>query len=155
VSDVAPVDSRPDTYKHIGVVREMVTTCIIELLHRAANHDRSKLAAPEREMYDVFTPRLAHSTYGSDEYKGFLKEMGFALQHHYETNRHHPEHFSEGIKGMNLIDLVEMICDWAAASKRHDDGDVRRSIDINQERFGYSDELKQILHNTIDDLELA
>jgi hypothetical protein len=42
-----------------------------------------------------------------------------------------------------------MLCDWKAATLRHDDGDIRRSIEINQERFGYSDELKQILINTL------
>jgi len=30
-------------------------------------------------------------TYGSDEYKECLKQMGVALRHHYLHNRHHPE----------------------------------------------------------------
>lgn len=145
-------DSRPDTYAHITLVRAFLTDVVNELLVRACEHDRSKLEDPEIGMYDEFTPRLAGSTYGSDEYRGFLKEMGPALQHHYEANRHHPEHFTEGIRDMNLIDLVEMACDWIAASRRHDDGDPHRSIDINQERFGYSDDIKQILHNTVDAL---
>ena len=51
---------------------------------------------------------------------------------------------------MNLVDLIEMICDWKAASERHADGDIYKSIEINQKRFGYSDELKQILKNTIE-----
>jgi hypothetical protein len=41
-----------------------------------------------------------------------------------------------------------MICDWLAAVKRHKDGDIFRSIEVNQERFGYSDEIKEILKNT-------
>ena len=57
------------------------------------------------------------------------------------------------IEFSNLIDLVEMICDWKAASERHADGDIYKSIEINQQRFGYSDELKIILKNTIDFLE--
>lgn len=146
-------DSRPDTYAHIGLVRAHLTNIIGELLTRALEHDRSKLWEPERGMYDEFTPRLGASTYGSEEYKGFLKEMGGALQHHYAANRHHPEHFGDrGIRGMNLVDLVEMVCDWVAASARHEDGDPHRSIDINQERFAYSDDIKQILHNTVDAL---
>lgn len=51
---------------------------------------------------------------------------------------------------MTLIDLLEMLCDWKASSERHTDGDIYRSIEINQSRFGYSDELKTILKNTID-----
>jgi hypothetical protein len=45
-----------------------------------------------------------------------------------------------------------MIVDWKAASERHADGDILRSIEINQSRFGYSDELKQILVNTVHEL---
>ena len=51
---------------------------------------------------------------------------------------------------IGLIDLIEMICDWKAASERHADGNVYKSIEINQERFGYSDELKNIFNNTVD-----
>jgi hypothetical protein len=55
-----------------------------------------------------------------------------------------------GIDGMNLIDLIEMICDWKAAGLRHDGGDIFKSIDINKERFGISEQLVQILKNTAD-----
>ena len=57
------------------------------------------------------------------------------------------------VSQMNLIDIVEMLCDWKAATLRHADGDIRKSIEINQKRFGYSDELKQLLINTIEILE--
>lgn len=147
------MDSRPETYEHIGVVRGYLSLVIKELLDRAAGHDASKLLDPELATFDEFTPKLKHSTFGSDEYKSFLSGMSVALRHHYENNRHHPEHHADGIDGMDLIDLVEMICDWLASVQRHDDGDIRRSIEINQERFGYDDQLKRILHNTVDALE--
>lgn len=54
-----------------------------------------------------------------------------------------------GIRGMSLLDLVEMLCDWKAATMRHLDGDIGRSIEINQKRFGYTDEMKAILQNTV------
>ena len=50
---------------------------------------------------------------------------------------------------MNIVDICEMIADWKAASLRHADGDIMKSIEINQKRFGYSDELKSILINTV------
>lgn len=50
---------------------------------------------------------------------------------------------------MNLIDLIEMICDWKASMLRHNDGNILTSIDKNQERFGYSSELAQIFKNTV------
>lgn len=142
-------DSRPETYEHIGVVRRLLTSVIEELLVRANEHDASKLADPELATFDEFTPKLRHSTYGSDEYKGFLQGMGDGLAHHYAENRHHPEHHDDGIQGMTLIDLIEMVCDWIAATQRHADGDIGRSLEVQQERFGYSDELKRILRNTV------
>jgi hypothetical protein len=39
-----------------------------------------------------------------------------------------------------------------AATLRHKDGDIRRSVEINQKRFGYSDELKRIFLNTIKEM---
>lgn len=148
-------DSRPETYEHIGVVRSLLTEVVKQLLDRADGHDASKLDDPERAMFDEFTPKLRDTTFGSDEYKGHLVDMGAALAHHYHNNRHHPEHHADGIDGMTLVDLVEMICDWLAATRRHADGDIYRSVEINQERFGYGDELKRILLNTVAVLEVT
>lgn len=156
-------DSRVATYQHIQIVQCMIGIVLTDLTKRLLAHDQSKLASPEREIFDEYTPKLAHSTYGSEEYKGFLAGMKPALDHHYRANSHHPEHFAfditglnpelvangQAIRGMNLLDVVEMLCDWKAATLRHKDGDIRKSIDINQKRFGYSDELKQILLNTL------
>jgi hypothetical protein len=331
-------DSRPDTYEHIGEVRGLVLGAAADLMRRAHIHDASKLVEPEVSVFDEVSPRLRKLTYGSDEYKASLAEMGEALAHHYAENRHHPEHGEQDcewrpvaeyegfyevssygdvrsldrkvegrggghkagqyrrfeitpkgyrrvalsrdgaqhtfmvhrlvaqafipnpgdkpevnhrngdkadnraenlewatssenqqhayetglrepaikyvvrcveldlttfgcvqmegavrargypkvgaagiwnamdrggkhfdltfegtaladwrrsrVRAMTLLDLVEMLCDWLAATRRHDDGDIHRSIDMNQERFGYSDELKAILHSTVSGLLL-
>ena len=137
------------TYEHKQNVSIYMSGIIRNLLSRSILHDDSKLKSPEVEIFTEYTPKLATSTYGSDEYKGYLKGMGVALEHHYQKNRHHPEYFTDGIAGMNLVDLIEMLCDWKAATLRHNDGDILKSIELNQKRFGYSDELKQILINTV------
>jgi 16S rRNA C967 or C1407 C5-methylase (RsmB/RsmF family) len=142
-------DSRPDTYKHIQVVQGLLGKVLRDFIRRSEEHDQSKLYTPEVEMFDEFTSKLATSTYGSDEYKSFLKALEPALAHHYANNSHHPEHYPDGIRGMNLLDVLEMLCDWKAATLRHNDGDIRKSIEINQGRFGYSDELKQLFYNTL------
>ena len=134
-------------------MQDQLAAAIYSLQNRARVHDRSKLKEPEVSVFDRVTPQLQGSTYGSDEYKQFLADMKPALDHHYAKNSHHPEHFGNGIHGMNLLDLLEMLCDWIAATKRHDDGDIRRSIEINQERFGYGDEIKGLLLNTLEELE--
>lgn len=147
-------DSRVDTYRHIQNVQRLIGRMVRDLLARAERHDQSKLVSPEVAAYDELTPRLAGLTYGSDEYRATLREMKPAIAHHYAANDHHPEHYGEaGIRGMTLPALLEMLCDWKAASLRHNNGDFRRSIEINQERFGYSDELKAIFLNTLPLLE--
>jgi hypothetical protein len=143
------MDSRVATYEHIHDVQRHLMRFVTDLQRRLLAHDRSKLASPEVEAFDEFTPKLAASTYGSEEYKGHLAAMRPALEHHYAANSHHPEHYAGGIRGMSLMDLVEMLCDWKAATLRHADGDIGRSIELNQQRFGYTDELKQILLNTL------
>lgn len=142
-------DSTKDTLKHKKLVEKYMRKIIEELKQRAITHDNSKLQEPEKPIFDKYTPKLLIVTYGSNEYKQYLKEMQVALNHHYTHNRHHPECFKNGIQDMTLIDLCEMICDWMAAVHRHDDGNIFESIQINQERFGYSDELKKIFVNTI------
>jgi len=143
------------TLEHIQNVRNLINIAVRELLHRAEIHDVSKLGDLERQTFVEFTPKLKNSTYGSDEYHGFLREMKPALDNHYANNRHHPEFFGElGVDGMNLIDLLEMILDWRAATMRHANGDLHRSIEINTERFKLSPQLVQILKNTVRDLKL-
>lgn len=137
-----------DTIRHIENVRKYLRFIIDRLITRGVEHDRLKLESPEVEIFTEYTPKLAQSTYGSEEYHAFLKEMDVALQHHYANYRHHPEHFERGINDMNLVDIVEMLCDWKAASMRHNDGNLLKSIEINAHRFGYDDQLKQILINT-------
>jgi len=143
------VDSRVETYKHIQTVQKYMTIVINDLLKRQLVHDQSKLMSPEVELFDEYTPKMKDCVYGSDQYKEFLERLKPALDHHYTNNSHHPEYEKNGIKGMNLISLIELLCDWLAATKRHSTGNIRKSIEINQERFGYSDELKQIFLNTL------
>ena len=142
-------DSTADTLKHIKRVNELLGDASKELIRRGQVHDNSKLESPEKEIFDEFTPKLKNSTYGSDEYKSFLESMGEGLRHHYANNSHHPEHYENGIDGMDLFDLLEMLLDWKAATERHADGDLMKSIEINRERFGYSDLTANILRNTV------
>jgi hypothetical protein len=142
-----------ETWKHINAVRNQINNVIALLDDKAATHDFSKLTTPEVDTFAEYTPKLATSTYGSDEYKGFLEAMKPALAHHYEENRHHPEHFQDGVNGMNLVDLIEMLCDWKAATLRHNNGDIFKSIEINRKRFGISGQLAQILRNSIEILD--
>ena len=144
-------DSTADTLKHIKRVSELLSRFAAELLERGICHDASKLHSPEKEAFDEFTPKLAGTTYGSKEYRDSLAGLKPALDHHYAYNSHHPEYYENGIDGMSLVDLLEMLIDWKAASERHNDGDIYKSIDINEGRFGISPQLKAILVNTVNE----
>lgn len=189
-----------ETYKHIFEVERLMQSVLCQLQERMTSHDQSKLELPEVSIFTKYTPKLKGTTYGSEKYKQHLKEMGVALDHHYERNRHHPEHqklwrcpvcqsiFDEseakeysssaesgldtyrfctkctpyegdlteiilkpyvGIEGMTLVDLIEMLCDWVAATLRHADGNIEESFKHNRERFGISEQLITIFRNTV------
>ena len=137
-------DSSVDTLNHIKRVSNLLHKFVKELLGRADNHDASKLRLPEKEVFDAYTPKLKETTYGSDEYKKHLVEMKKGLKHHYEMNYHHPEHYPSGVDSMDLVDLMEMFCDWKAATERNPGGDILKSIDINAKRFKLSPQLESI-----------
>lgn len=142
-------DSTQDTLEHRRQVRMFLNKFISEIIHRQVHHDDSKLQSPEKEAFDKMTPRLRELEYGSDEYREALREMNVAIRHHYENNTHHPEHYENGICGMDLLDIIEMLADWKAASLRHATGSMSKSMEINRERFGISDQLYIIFLNTI------
>ena len=137
------------TLEHIIRVQQLLSQVTSSVLEHAFGHDISKLSEPELSIFTEYTPKLKDSTYGSEEYKTFLKDMKIALDHHYIMNSHHPEHFKVGISQMNLIEIIEMLADWKASSERHKDGNLLRSIEQNQERFKYSNEFKELLINTV------
>lgn len=141
------------TMRHIELVRNLINRVIQDLIDRQEKHDQSKLDSPEVELFTKYTPILSGLTYGSEEYKQCLADLKPALDHHYANNRHHPQHFKNGINDMNLIDLIEMFCDWKAASTRHNDGNIRKSIEINSKRDGIDSQLAKIFENTADYLD--
>lgn len=152
VSNSQQYDSSKDTLLHIKRVNELLLQFAKELMDRAVRHDNSKLHEPEKPLFDKMTPHLKTLTYGSEEYKKSLAELKPALDHHYTHNSHHPEFYKDGINDFDLVDLVEMICDWKAASERHEDGNIFRSIQINKERFSMSVQLAKIFENTVNKL---
>lgn len=142
-------NSKTDTLEHIKTVAKYLSLVSTELLRRASCHDESKLHEPEKSYFDKYTPKLKEVSYGTEEYKACLKELSVALKHHYENNSHHPEHYENGVDGMDLLDVIEMFVDWKAASERHADGDIISSINKNEKRFSMSPQLVSIFKNTV------
>lgn len=147
-------DSHKDTIEHICTVQTFMMRAEHEWSERMREHDQSKLCEPEKSIFDKYTPLLKGCTYNSDEYKQYLAEMKPALDHHYAENSHHPEHYPDGVNGMSLLDLREMLCDWKAATARHADGSMLNSLRLNRKRFDIPDNLFIILVHTAHELQL-
>jgi hypothetical protein len=143
-----PNDSTAETIAHIDRVRQLLTQVAGNIGKRALLHDQSKLQSPEKEAFDNASSALKNLTYDSPEYRAALLELRPALDHHYAHNSHHPEHYSVGIYGMSLLDLVEMLADWYAAGERHADGSMAASLEKNRARFNIDPNLMAILENT-------
>jgi hypothetical protein len=150
---MTPEEAREQTLKHIERVAQFMAMFVDGLETKAAEHDAGKLLEPEASVFEKHTSELVGMTYGTDQYREALKLMKPAIEHHYKGNRHHPEHFEDGVAGMDLLDLVEMFCDWRAATERHADGNIFESIKHNAKRFDLSPQVVSILMNTASRLE--
>ena len=124
-------DSRPETYEHITQVRMALKKEVINLLNRADQHDQTKLVSPQVEYFDKFVGTLKNIEFGSPEHEKAVEQLTPALEDHYAKERHHPQHYLNGIQDMSLLDLLEMLCDWMASTKRMRNGNIRKSIEFN------------------------
>jgi len=140
-------DTRAETLTHIHAVRDRIGSFIAVMLRRAARHDASKFSPEEKPAFDRVIPLLRDVPYGSDRWREVAALLGPAAAHHFAHNSHHPQHYPEGIAGMDLFDLVEMLCDWMAAAERRPADGVR--LDLNIAEFGIEPQLAAILANTL------
>jgi len=141
-------DSTVDAKAHIAVIQKVMNVLIADLEKRKRDHDKSKLSEPEKSCYDKYIPLLKDTPFGTKEYvevRNAMEKDGLA--HHFKVNRHHPEHFENGINDMTLVDIVEMFSDWYAASTRSDTG-FEAGLKFNRKKFGMNQQLYQIFHNT-------
>ncbi len=148
MDDPSAYDSRADSLAHIHRVRDHIDIFVAEMLARGRVHDASKLDEPEKSTFDQVIPLLEGVAYGSPDYEAIVERARPALEHHYRRNSHHPEHYGPaGVAGMDLFDLVEMVCDWMAAAERNPDDGV--NLGYNVRLFGIEPQLASVIANTL------
>ncbi len=144
-----PYNYTSDVMNHKKLVKDYLDGVALHLAQRGIKHDDSKFEPEERETYERVIPVLRTMEYGTQEYEETKQQLGSALDHHYQHNDHHIEYFENGIRQMDLFQLMEWLCDQMAAARRSPDGDFWKSLEIARKHYGISDQLYNILENTI------
>lgn len=136
--------------EHRNNVSVNLDDIIYELKKRSKLHDLSKLNEIEFDSFVQTRPKFEKCDYCSKEYQECIVEIQPAINHHYGDNRHHPEHYRNGFSDMNLIDILEMLADWRAASKRSPNLDFKDSLSTCFEKYKISDDMQRHVINTLE-----
>lgn len=137
-----------ETRRHIHQVQQLMYRLNRELLNRCEKHDQSKLVDPEKTGFEQMDAE-PYYPYGSPEYFDKLERYRPILEHHYKNNSHHPEHYAGFIGEMDLLDIMEMLCDWASRREGLSIDETITLVEQQSERFNLPSILSSILLNTL------
>lgn len=125
--------------RHRCIVSATLRAIAYELMRRADLHDQSKLSLDEFEGFAKINVVGRENEYGSDEYYAALKSVDpNPIPVHYSRNDHHPE-FHDKISDMDFPQLVEMVCDWYAASVAYGRTSFQGSLTVSFDRWEFSE----------------
>ena len=114
----------------------------IEIIQRGWLHDNSKFTPEELEGLAKISDDHASMRHARCKLPEEMKEY---LKLHYKNNTHHPEHW-EDVSQMPEMDVVEMVCDWAARSKQFETDLVEFAKTRQENRFHFpTDMFEKIL----------
>ena len=135
-------------YEHQQKVGAVMLKVINELIDRALKHDDSKFTTQQIRdnlvtLPDKWKLQQQGHDYHSPEQKEHRRRFAQEIHRHRSAHPHHPEHFPNGVNDMNLIDLIEMLCDWYASAP-----DIDQSICENSCDYKIDPHITQILKNT-------
>ena len=138
IQDPSALKTIEDILKHKEKVKRRLLFLSEELKNRAESHDNSKLKDPEIKYH-----------YNTPEYFDKMKRWQKFFNHHYENNRHHPNHFMNGVLDMTLTDICEYLVDIISYYDEMHVNDAIDTVEKQQGRFGLDSQLAQILTNTL------
>jgi len=144
-----------DVILHVSEISENLETIASELRKRGMSHDRTKFQQLEFDTFVSTREEFKQTSYGTPEYKAVCAKAQPAMDHHYSNNRHHTAYHENAVNDMNLIDIIELVCDWRAANRRNADQctmleSVKRGL--SNEKYQISEQLAKIIINTFKDL---
>ena len=138
-----------DTIQHVSEVKENLEDILSDLRKRAEAHDRSKFADPEFSTFVSTRPEFKKANYGTPEYEAVCVKAKVGVDHHYAENRHHVGFHENGVDDMNLMDLLEMLADWKAASRRSPDLTFEDSLPRAFKKYEMDETIQRLMTNTI------
>ena len=144
--------------EHNRSVGQQVIQVCNQLIDRALIHDDSiftdedlKLVIQEKkELMDLVAQGYSRNSPQQQNHRKKWKPL--LGEKHYSLNRHHIQYHDGGINGMNLIDLIEMLCDWYVATKENN-RDIDKSIRENVQEHKIDSQLSRILKNTVREMK--
>ena len=138
-----------DTLRHISEVAENLSEMEADLRKRGFGHDRTKLEEFEFDAFVSTRPKFKKANYGTKEYKECTEAIKPAIDHHYSHNRHHTGYHEGGFEDMNLMDILEMLADWKAASRRSPDLSFEDSLPRAFKKYKIPDNMQKHILSTI------
>jgi len=139
-----------DTLRHISEVAENLAVMRSDLEQRGIKHDRSKLEEFEFDAFVKTRPKFKKANYGSPEYQECFDIIKPAIERHYCNNRHHTGFHEGGFADMNLLDILEMLADWKAASRRSPNLSFKDSLPKAFERYHIPENMQKHIIATLD-----
>ena len=146
-------DQKIDTYdeylsNHKKIVEDKILHLADILKDRGLHHDDDKFTGELYSTYAEAYPLLKNHKYGTPEQqKAYDELLGDVKKIHSSHNPHHPGYYENGVNGMTLIDVMEMLCDWYSASQVNGNG-FEDAFNFNCNRDGIEKQLADILANT-------
>lgn len=126
--------------RHITEVRRAILRVRHDLESRAEAHDLSKWSPEEFPGFTRINATARQHPYGSEEYKASIRAEKPTVKRHQEGNSHHPEAHEPFLYEMGWLDLIEMVCDWWAASQTYGTTPWPEVLQRQRERWKWSPE---------------
>lgn len=123
------------------------------LKERASKHDKSKFSDPEKKGY-VYRTWIGYCVLNNIHFEcPAEEEVKKAIEHHLKNNSHHPEYYSSP-DDMSDMDLIEMVCDWAAMGQEFGEDSVKQFADrVLNKKYKFNEENIKKIYFYIDLLE--
>lgn len=127
--------------RHRDNIQTALSRIVNEIEERGLRHDLSKFKEDEAEGFVRINKTARNCEYGSEEYENtMVKEKGEdgCITKHFSRNRHHVE-FHDSAHDMTFIDIIEMVCDWWAASKTYGTNTLQKKLPELKEQGDFSE----------------